>query len=445
VANWPPCEQTTGMSGRISFEFTIVAPLRVRASEGHVCSIRNTKERITSAVSGPILSRGLTAVLAVSCGLTVANLYFNQPLLALIAQSFGVEVSRATPVAMATQLGYASGLTLIGPLGDRVPRKPLILILGAVLTLALFAAAASQSLVQLVIASFALGLAASLAQQLVPLAAQLAPAERRGRVVGTVMAGLLVGLLGGRVVAGFVGEAWGWRSVFLVGATGVMVMSAVLALALPNLPPATNARYGKLLASTLALAREHATLRAAALNGALLFGSFSVFWVALTPLLTGPSFQLDGRAAGLFGLIGIAGAFVAPLAGRLNDKYGTPRVLAGFVAITIVSYGVFAFSAHSLVGLAVGTLVLDLGIQGAQISNQSRIFALQPDARSRINAFYMTCYFVGGASGSLLAGVAWAHFGWAGAVTAGSTLALLAGLAHVPALRTAGRVGTLHG
>jgi predicted MFS family arabinose efflux permease len=379
--------------------------------------------------SAPILSRGLTAVLAISCGLTVANLYFNQPLLTLIAHDFGVEVSRATPVAMATQLGYASGLTLLGPLGDRFARKPLILILGAVLTLALLAASASQSLLQLIVASYTLGLAASLAQQLVPLAAQLAPVEHRGRVVGTVMAGLLVGLLGGRVLAGFVGEAWGWRSVFLVGAAGVLAMSGVLACALPNLPPATNARYGELLASTLALARRHVPLRAAALNGALLFGSFSVFWVALTPLLTGPNFALGGRAAGLFGLIGIAGALVAPLAGRLNDRYGTPRVLAGFVGVTGASWLVFAVSANSLVGLALGTLLLDVGIQGGQISNQSRIFALQPEARSRINAFYMTCYFLGGASGSLLAGVAWAHFGWTGAVAAGFALAVLAGLA----------------
>jgi predicted MFS family arabinose efflux permease len=304
------------------------------------------------------------------------------------------------------------------------------MILGAVLTFALLAAAASQSLLQLIVSSFVLGLAASLAQQLVPLAAQLAPAERRGHAVGTVMAGLLIGLLGGRVLAGFVGEAWGWRSVFLVGASGVMGMSVVLAFALPNLPPATNARYGQLLASTLALAREHATLRAAALNGGLLFGSFSVFWVALTPLLTGPNFALGGRAAGSFGLIGIAGALVAPLAGRLNDRYGTPRVLAAFVGITIVSWLVFALSAHSLLGLGLGTLLLDIGIQGGQISNQSRIFALQPEARSRINAFYMTCYFVGGASGSLLAGVAWAHWGWMGAVAAGLGLATLAGLAH---------------
>jgi predicted MFS family arabinose efflux permease len=404
---------------------------------GEVCSIRNTKERITSGVSVPLLSRGLTATLAVSCGLTVANLYFNQPLLALIADSFGIEVSRATPVAMATQLGYACGLMLIGPLGDRLPRKLLILILGTALTLSLLAASTSQSLAQLTVSSFLIGLSASLAQQLIPLAAQLAPVERRGRVVGTVMAGLLVGLLGGRVVAGFVGEAWGWRSVFLVGAAGVMLMCSVLAFALPNVPPSTQVRYRELLASTWSLAREHATLRAAGVNGGLLFASFSVFWVALTPLLTGPNFGLDGRAAGLFGLIGIAGALVAPLAGKLNDSYGTPRVLAGFVVVTVASYLVFALSAHSLWGLALGTLLLDIGIQGGQISNQSRIFALAPEARSRINAVYMTCYFVGGASGSLLAGIAWAHFGWSGACTAGLLLALAAGLAHVPQWRLA--------
>lgn len=384
-----------------------------------------------AATPAAVLTPGLTAVLAVSCGLTVANLYFNQPLLALIARSFQVEVSAATPVAMATQLGYASGLMLIGPLGDRFARKPLILLLGGALTCALIATAFAQSLSLLVVSSFAIGLGASLAQQLIPLAAQLAAPERRGRAVGTVMAGLLIGLLAGRVVAGFLGEAWGWRAVFLVGAVGVLLMSAVLALALPHVAPATNARYGALLASTVGLARQHATLRAAALNGALLFGSFSVFWVALTPLLTGPNFALDGRAAGLFGLIGIAGALVAPLAGRLNDSHGAQRVLAVAIAIVLVSYLAFALSAHSLWGLAVGTVLLDVGIQAGQISNQARIFALQPDARSRINSVYMTSYFVGGASGSLLAGVAWARFGWPGAVLSGATLAALAGLAHM--------------
>jgi predicted MFS family arabinose efflux permease len=388
------------------------------------------------------LSRSLTVVLAVSSGLTVANLYFNQPLLALIAASFRIETARATPVAMATQLGYAAGLCLIGPLGDRFARKPLILWLCAALTLSLAAAACAQSLPQLGAASFALGMSASLAQQLIPLAAQLAPPEHRGRVVGTVMSGLLIGLLAGRVVAGFVGETWGWRAVFVVGAAGVSSMSVVLAFSLPRIPPATRVSYRALLASTLELARRHAPLRAAALNGALLFASFSVFWVALTPLLTGPSFGLGGRAAGLFGLIGIAGALVAPLAGRYNDRYGTPRVLAVAVAIVLVSWLVFAFSSHSLGGLALGTLLLDVGIQAGQISNQARIFALAPEARSRINAVYMTCYFVGGALGSLLAGVAWSELGWRGAVAAGLVTGLAAGLAHLPVLRRALATGS---
>lgn len=382
-----------------------------------------------------LLTPGLTALLAVSCGLTVANLYFNQPLLALIAQSFQVEVSAVTPVAMATQLGYACALILIGPLGDRFARKPLILLLGGALTCSLLASAWAPSLTLLVVASFALGLGASLAQQLIPLAAQFAAPERRGRAVGTVMAGLLIGLLAGRVVAGFVGEAWGWRAVFLVGAVAVTSMSALLAFALPNVAPASNARYGALLASTFALARRHSTLRAAALNGGLLFASFSVFWVALTPLLTGPNFGLDGRAAGSFGLIGIAGALVAPLAGKLNDSQGSQRVLAVSIAILVASYGVFALSAHSLWGLALGTVLLDVGIQAGHISNQSRIFALEPEARSRINAFYMTAYFLGGASGSLLAGLAWARFGWLGAVATGATLALLSGVAHIASFR----------
>jgi predicted MFS family arabinose efflux permease len=379
----------------------------------------------------PVLSSRVVGLLAVSCGLAVANLYFNQPLLALIARDFHVRVEQATPISVATQLGYASGLFLIGPLGDRLPRKSLIVGLGCVLTVALLAAASAPSLPLLIAASCLVGLGACLAQQLVPLAAQLAPAERRGRVVGTVMSGLLIGLLGGRMVAGFVGEGLGFRAVFLLGAGLAVLMSLALWLALPAVPPVTDKRYGALLRSTLALGRELPALREAAGEGALLFGAFTVFWVALTPLLTGPGFQLDGRAAGLFGLLGIVGALVAPLAGRLADSRGPRRVVGASIVVVALSFALFLLTERSLWGLAIGTLLLDAGIQGAQIANQARIYALAPEARSRINAFYMTAYFLGGAVGSLLAGLTWARWGWPGAMSAGLLMTLAAGAIHV--------------
>jgi predicted MFS family arabinose efflux permease len=371
------------------------------------------------------------ALLACSCGVAVSTLYLNQPLLALIGSGFGTTAAHAAPVSMATQLGYAAGLLLLGPLGDRVPRKPLIVALACGLALALIGVAAAPSLSWLIAVSLLVGVAATFVQQIVPLAAQLAPDHARGRVVGTVMSGLLFGILGGRVVAGFVGEAFGWRPLFAGSAVLVALLAAVLAWRLPNPRPTTRAPYGPLLISVFTLAARHRTLRAAAINGGFLFGAFTIFWVALTPLLASSAFRLGPQAAGLFGVIGVVGALVAPLAGRMSDLYGPGRVLSAGVATVLAAYVVFAASGHSLIGLAVGTVLLDSGIQAALIANQARIFALDAAARSRINAFFMTIYFLGGASGSLAAGFGWGHLGWTGAVIAGLAFTVAAAVAHV--------------
>jgi predicted MFS family arabinose efflux permease len=377
------------------------------------------------------MTPALLATLSVGCGVAVANLYFNQPLLELLATTFRAKVAAVAAISVATQIGYASGLLFLGPLGDRLPRKALILWLSAGL------AASSQSLVQLVGASFMVGLFATLAQQIVPMAAHLAADSNRGRVVGTVMSGLLFGILGGRFFAGFVGEALGWRMVFGASAGLTSVLALVLAVRLPRVAATSEKSYGGLLASVFVLARRHATLRAAALTGALLFAAFSVFWVGLTPLLASPTFGLGGRVAGLFGLSGVAGALVAPMAGRWTDRQGSDRILMSSVGVVLVAFGVFALSARSLLGLAIGAVLLDTGIQAALLGNQARIFALDAEARSRINAFFMTAYFLGGACGSLVAGLAWARFGWLGDVSAGLGFAVAAGIAHFAFARSA--------
>ena len=391
-------------------------------------------EPYVSPDPSPPLTPATVALLAGSCGVAVSTLYLNQPLLALIAASFGTTAAHVAPVSTATQLGYAAGLMLLGPLGDRAPRKPLIVLLACGLTLMLLGAAAAPNLAVLTGASLLLGITATLVQQIVPLTAQLAPDERRGRTVGTVMSGLLFGILGGRVVAGFAGEALGWRAVFAGTAVLVAGLAAVLAWRLPSPRPTTRAAYGPLLISVVQLAGRHRTLRAASMSGALLFAAFSVFWVALTPLLTSAALGLDARAAGLFGLFGVAGAMVAPMAGRMSDQYGPVRVLSGGIGLVLAAFVVFALSGRSLIGLALGTVLLDAGIQAALIANQGRIFALDAGARSRINAFFMTIYFLGGASGSLTAGAAWARFGWTGAVTAGFAFTAAAALAHMVAV-----------
>jgi predicted MFS family arabinose efflux permease len=371
----------------------------------------------------------LIPLMAASAGLAVATIYFNQPLLETMARSFRVGLTAVAPVAMATQLGYAAGLFVLGPMGDRLPRKGIILVLGIGLTLASLAAAVSPTAEALIGASLGIGLFASLAQQIVPMAAHLAPPEQRGRIVGKVMSGLLFGILGGRFVAGVLGAHVGWRGVFLLGAAGAAGMTAVLAWRLPKLPPVTHEPPGRLILSVFALAGRYPALRAASFTGALLFAAFSVFWVALTPLLAS-AFHLGSQVAGLFGLIGATGALIAPIAGRLTDRIGPGKVLTAGIAGTFASFVVFAISGRSLVGLAVGSILLDGGTQAALIANQARIFALAPSARSRTNSFFMTCYFLGGSAGSVIAGHAWAYAGWTGASVAGLALTAAAGVAH---------------
>ena len=386
----------------------------------------------------PVDVAKLVPLLAVSCGLAVANIYFNQPLLELIARGLGADVARVAPIAMATQLGYAAGLLFLGPLGDRLPRKGVVVALGVGLTVAMAGASLAPSVGALVGASLAVGLFATLAQQIVPMAAHLAPEERRGRIVGRVMSGLLLGILGGRFVAGVLGAALGWRAVFAIGACLAAGLAAVLAWRLPRVPPATGESFGRLLLSVFGLARRYRVLRSASLTGGLLFGAFSVFWVVLTPLLA-TSFHLGSQVAGLFGLIGAAGALVAPWAGRVSDRVGPDRVLSLGIAAILAAFLVFAASGRSLTGLALGSVLLDGGTQAALIANQARIFAVSRRASSRVNALFMTCYFLGGSAGSLAAGHAWARAGWRGAVGTGLLFVCAAGLAHLATARRAPR------
>ena len=379
------------------------------------------------------LPRAFLPLMALACGVAVANIYYVQPLLAQLAAAFHTSVGGISSVPAATQLGYAVGLIALGPLGDRYPRHRVIMGMGAALVLVLLAATFAVSVPMMAVASLGIGLTASVAQQLIPLVAHLAPAERRGRAVGLVMSGLLVGILGGRVIAGLLGQWLGWRMVYGLAALINLGSLVMLWRVVPRLvPDDTSARgYPQLVASTLAQFARHAELRSAGLVGGLFFGAFSVFWVGLTPLLASPAYHLGPAAAGLFGILGLSGAVVAPLSGRRSDRPGGPRRVM-FVALSAVfaSWGLFAFGAHGLAWLVLGVAVLDMGVQGAHIANQTRIFALDAASRSRINAVYMTLYFLGGAAGTLVAGQAWAFGGWTAVAAAGAGFSLLALLLH---------------
>ncbi|HEV2676487.1 MAG TPA: MFS transporter [Aliidongia sp.] len=376
------------------------------------------------------LTRGAVLVMAGACGFGVANIYYNQPMLADMAADLR-DPAVAGIVPTVTQVGYALGLLLLAPLGDRFDRKRLILIELAGLVAALGVAAIAPNLAVLALASLAVGVLTTLVQQIVPMAAHLASAERRGQVVGTVMSGLLIGILGGRVLSGAVAQHLGWREMFVIAAGLMIVLFIVLVGLLPRTAPTSTLSYPALMRSLWRLFRCEPVLREASAVGALLFAGFSAFWATLTLYLASPAYHLGAQAAGLFGLVGIAGALAAPLAGRLADRGGPRRTVGFAILVTLLSFAVFAFAGRWLAGLVAGVLLLDLGVQGAQVSNQSRIYALQPESRSRINTVYMVIYFAGGSAGSALGALAWSYGGWLAVSALGAGFTGLALLIHV--------------
>jgi predicted MFS family arabinose efflux permease len=375
--------------------------------------------------------RGLLLLLAVIAGVSVANIYYNQPLLDSLRESFPRSASWVGVVPAATQLGYAAGMLLLAPLGDRFDRRLLILLQIAGLCVALVVATTAPTLAVLIGASLAIGVLSTIAQQAVPFAAELAPPSGRGQAVGTVMSGLLLGILLARTAAGLVAEYFGWRAVFGVSVVALLVLAVVILLRLPKSQPTSALPYGKLMVSMWHLIVEHPGLREASLTGAFMFAAFSIFWSVLALLLAGAPFHLGPQAAGLFGIVGAAGAMAAPLAGKFADRRGPRTIITLSIGLVAVSFVVFGLSSTSIAGLVVGVIILDVGVQAAQISNQSRIYALSPDARSRVNTVYMVAYFIGGAAGSAVGAAVWPVFGWVGVSIAGVVFAGLAAWNHL--------------
>ena len=375
--------------------------------------------------------RALLLLLAIIAGVSVANIYYNQPLLDSLRESFPHSASWVGVVPAATQLGYAAGMLLLAPLGDRFDRRLLILLQIAGLCVALVVATTAPTLAVLIGASLAIGVLSTIAQQAVPFAAELAPPSGRGQAVGTVMSGLLLGILLARTAAGLVAEYFGWRAVFGVSVVALLVLAVVILLRLPKSQPTSALPYGKLMVSMWHLIVEHPGLREASLTGAFMFAAFSIFWSVLALLLAGAPFHLGPQAAGLFGIVGAAGAMAAPLAGKFADRRGPRTIITLSIGLVAVSFVVFGLSSTSIAGLVVGVIILDVGVQAAQISNQSRIYALSPDARSRVNTVYMVAYFIGGAAGSAVGAAVWPVFGWVGVSIAGVVFAGLATWNHL--------------
>ncbi|NIE63995.1 MFS transporter [Burkholderia sp. Ax-1719] len=374
--------------------------------------------------------RGLLLLLATIAGISVANIYYNQPLLDDFRKTFPSGAAWIGAVPASTQLGYAAGMLLLAPLGDRFDRRRIILMQIGLLCIALLAATFAPSLPVLIGASLAIGILSTIAQQAVPFSAELAPPEGRGHAVGTVMSGLLLGILLARTAAGFVGQYFGWRAVFGASIVALLALAVVIVKKLPKSRPTSTLGYGKLIGSMWHLVVELRGLREASATGACLFAAFSLFWPVLTLLLAGEPFHLGPQVAGLFGIVGAAGALAAPWAGRSADKRGPRAVITLSIALIALAFVIFAFSGKSLIGLVIGVVVLDVGVQAAQISNQSRIYALRPEARSRVNTVFMVCYFIGGATGSAVGAATWHAFGWIGVCVAGLCFSALAAWIH---------------
>ena len=372
--------------------------------------------------SAPAPSAALLGLLALTAGSSVANIYYCQPLLGIIAGTFHVAARTATVVATATQLGYAAGLLLIVPLADSLERKKLITGCTVASAATLVGVALCPSIVWLIAMSFLTGVASMAPQLSVTYAAGLAAPARRGQTVGVVMSGLLIGILLSRTVSGAVGNLVRWQVVYWLAAAAMLLLAGVLAWVLPVQAPTGRIPYRDLLRSTVPLLRLEPVLRRHALIGALGFGSFSAFWTTLAFHLASLPAHYGSNTAGLFGLVGAAGALAAAVAGRLADRVG-PRLLNGTALLLVVlSFGLMSLSGASLPLLALGVILMDAGVQGSHISNQTRIYALSAEKRNRLNAAYMVSYFLGGAGGSALGSVAWARFGWSGVCAVGAAL-----------------------
>jgi predicted MFS family arabinose efflux permease len=357
----------------------------------------------------------LIPLLAVACGAIVANIYYAQPLAGPIAHALGLHLGAAGLIVTLTQIGYGLGLLLVVPLGDLIETRRLVLIIVAIDFAGLLLAARSTTVAAFLAASLLIGVSSTAVQILIPYAAHLAPASRRGSVVGQVMSGLLIGIMLSRPTASFIDDLWGWPAVFYCAATLMTLVGALLAL-LPRRRPMANERYLRLLASMGHLYRATPVLRRRGLYQAFLFGAFSLFWTTSPLLLAGAPFHLTQSGIALFALAGIAGALAAPLAGHLADK-GMSRIATGLAMISVVVGFILTRILHtgswpSLILLTVGAILVDFGVSSSLVIGQRAIYSLGAEHRSRLNGLFMATFFAGGAACSALGGWAYAHGGW---------------------------------
>jgi predicted MFS family arabinose efflux permease len=370
--------------------------------------------------------RWLVLLLAVSCGLTVANLYYAQPLLSELRQSFHIDEVTAAGLITASQIGYAAGLLLVVPLGDRAENRRLITILLGAATATLVVAGLAPDFAVLLAALLIGGTTLVVVQILVPFAADLASDRTRGRIVGRVMSGLLTGILLSRTLGSLLADATSWRVVYLTSAVLMAILALVLRSALPRRVPTARLSYGRLLRSTAHLVRIHPALRRRALYQSAMFGAFSAFWTTISFVLTSAPFHYSQLGIGVFALVGAAGAAIAPLAGRWAD-HGLVHPMTAAALVTVsLAFALAGFGRHNVIALAAAAILLDMGVQTTLILGQQVIYQLDPLARARLNSAFMATFFVGGAIGSQVGSVAYRLGGPIAMAIFGGALPLLA-------------------
>lgn len=364
--------------------------------------------------------------MAAVTGLIVANLYYGQPLIVLMAEDFGIPESMAGRTTYLAQAGYAIGLFLMIPLGDKLERKKQILVTSFLAVLALVLAAVAQSFLILQMAFFLIGFTSIVPQLVLPMAVALSDESQRGKVIGTVMSGLLIGILVSRTVSGFIGAWLGWREMFWIAAGIGLLLVLLMSIRLPQNQPSFQGTYKALYRSLFVLMKEQAVLRQASLVNSLAFAQFGAFWTTMVLLLSATPFHFDSATIGLFGLVGACGAFAAPLVGKMGGRGDSGRLILIGILMLLGSFIIFYFSATSVIGMIIGIVFLDLGLQVVHVSNQTRIYALLPEARNRLNTVFMAFSFMGTAFGSAFGLAMWGYFGWAGVCIGGIAMAFLA-------------------
>ncbi|SQI43493.1 Inner membrane transport protein ynfM [Leminorella richardii] len=381
---------------------------------------------MTKAPQSPVLTPSLIVIMSIATGLVVASNYYAQPLLETIANAFNLSVSRAGFIVTAAQLGYAVGLMFIVPLGDMFERRGLIVGMTLLAAAGMLITAMSSTVTGIIIGTALTGLFSVVAQMLVPFAATLAEPAKRGKAVGIIMSGLLLGILLARTVAGALATLGGWRTVYWLASALTILMALILWRALPYYKQPVGLNYPQLIGSIFTLFRRSATLKTRALLGALSFANFSILWTSMAFLLASPPYGYSEAAIGLFGLVGAAGALAASGAGQLADKGKGARTTTQGLVLLLLSWLPIAWGEYSLAALVVGIVALDFSVQGVHVTNQSTIYRMMPEARSRLTAGYMTSYFIGGALGSLISATAYQYGEWRYVCIAGAVLSAVA-------------------